>query len=216
MIVQLITGSLPGNFSTFNYGNSVPLPEDEDKPWIRLNVDGTEDGIYVRFNGQWTRPHPLRPGMCVWVDTLPTFNTYDGGDANPLGYAAGPMWEEPTDVQGRVLVHGGQSNPAGGSHNFLVGEKAGEETHALTIPEMPYHNHPRNTFNDPEGVQTVAGTALGGLVSSIAQARLLSVTGFAGGDPTSTPANATLPHNNLQPYVVKYLIRRTARVAYAV
>src|SRR6185503_15587642 len=57
MIAQL-TGYLPGNFSTFNYGNTTPPVDDQDKPWIRTNVDGSLDRLYVFFSGVWASPHP--------------------------------------------------------------------------------------------------------------------------------------------------------------
>ena len=42
------------------------------------------------------------------------------------------------DMRGRVPLHFGSPNYGGA---ISLGQKSGEETHTLTIPEMPTHNH---------------------------------------------------------------------------
>lgn len=46
---------VPGKFNSFNYGHDTPAPADQDKPWLKLNVDGTIDGWYVFVGGQWVK-----------------------------------------------------------------------------------------------------------------------------------------------------------------
>ena len=50
---------MPGNYSLYNFGNTVPAVEDQDRPWLRTNADGSPDRLYVYFNGKWVAPHPV-------------------------------------------------------------------------------------------------------------------------------------------------------------
>src|SRR5882757_372859 len=50
------------------------------------------------------------------------------------------------DLQGRVPTH------TGGQGHFL-GEKGGEQSHTLTLQEMPNHTHPASASNNPGGDQ---------------------------------------------------------------
>ena len=91
------------------------------------------------------------------------------------------------DLRGRVPMHNGSG--------FLQGDKAGAESHTVTVPELPAHTHAVNG-------STAAGNAAG--PQTLAQ--------FSNG--YTTPANltplhpATLtnvgggqPHTNIQPYL---------------
>ena len=76
----------------------------------------------------------------------------------------------------------------------VIGKTGGEKTHKLTINEMPSHNHPGgNKYTNETGYYARLyfgndGTELGG-------------EGKTGGDQ---------PHNNLQPYQVFAIWKRTA------
>lgn len=89
---------------------------------------------------------------------------------------------------GRVLV-----SIDGSQTEFdSIGETGGEKTHVLTTAEMPAHTHSYDT-NTSNGTSTV-GVFQGGDL-------LASTTGSTGGGGA---------HNNLQPYVVVYMWKRTA------
>ena len=106
------------------------------------------------------------------------------------------------DLRGRVPIGFGQGT---GLSNYIQGAIAGEESHALTTPEMPQHTHTANadtgngTSDSPsnnvpavnnEGIQHY-GTTVNGTMNS-------NAIGTAGGNQ---------PHNNLQPYLVlNYII----------
>ena len=87
--------------------------------------------------------------------------------------------------------------------DFDTGEETGgAKTHTLTIAEMPAHDHPRGGHSTP-GFTDDAGT--GGL------------EGYMGGDTASGSFDARLAsqgggaaHNNMPPYIVVYMWKRTA------
>jgi microcystin-dependent protein len=94
------------------------------------------------------------------------------------------------DLRGRVVIGAGQGP---GLSNYFIGQQGGEETHTLTVAEMPSHAHAvqgvsagqsetaRAANNDHNSV-TVQSTVPNGTES----------TGNTGGSQ---------PHNNLQPYL---------------
>jgi microcystin-dependent protein len=103
------------------------------------------------------------------------------------------------DLRGRTPVHFG----SGGGHTATLGEKSGEENHALTTPEIPTHTHAAQATDATPAGMTQAGN-------------LLTVTG--GGRRPLTPygaADALTPlnsasitnaggsqgHNNMQPFL---------------
>lgn len=110
------------------------------------------------------------------------------------------------DLRGRVPLHAGQGL---GLTNRTQGSRGGEETHALTINEMPSHNHGAQTSNSPAAEQTPASRLVknqDGQVGYVASgAGPLPVMA-----PTPTPTGPIgngQPHNNMQPFVtVRYCI----------
>jgi microcystin-dependent protein len=103
---------------------------------------------------------------------------------------------------GRVAAAVGSAGP--GMNDWKMGDISGEEKHALTIAEMPSHNHDlinpggvRNTIPDDAGSggDAVLDTDDGG-ADWIGQSYTISYTGGGGA------------HNTMQPYiVVNYIIK---------
>lgn len=96
---------------------------------------------------------------------------------------------------GRTLV----GIDAGQTEFDTVEETGGEKTHALTVGELATHSH-----NVMSGIRT-ATWAAPNLVNSYqyqAEAVVLTATTYSAGSNT--------PHNNLQPYIVTYMWKRTA------
>lgn len=115
-----------------------------------------------------------------------------GVSTNPATLYGFGTWSR---IQGRVVV--GVSDSDG---DFDLNDTGGAKTHTLTIAEMPSHNH---SINDPGGWG--AGSANSGrfradLRSSPANQWAMSIayTGSGGA------------HNNMQPYIAKYVWERTA------
>lgn len=102
---------------------------------------------------------------------------------NLLGYGTWVAFAE-----GRCLIGAGTSD-----QTFTAGDTGGESTHTLTVDEMPQHKH---------SIYGSSSSQVGGTSKHIQQVSSMNrSSGSAGGDS---------PHNNLQPYIVVYMWKRTA------
>ena len=110
---------------------------------------------------------------------------------NPAG-ALGGTWA--AFGEGKVLV-----GKAGSGTFSTAGATGGSETHALIEAELPSHTH---TVSHT----TVADRLYGG---TDANRTRTDITGSASNETTSSTGSGTA-HNNLQPYVVVYMWKRTA------
>ncbi len=97
------------------------------------------------------------------------------------------------DSRGRVPLGAQQST---GTSYYCVGNTGGEETHTLTVNEIPSHNHVQNSANDD--FNNSSGAYPAG-----------SNPSYAGYDSGSRNWSTTiqntgggLSHNNMQPYIV--------------
>lgn len=106
---------------------------------------------------------------------------------NPSTFLGG-TWEE--FGKGRVLVGKDTSQ----TEFDTLEETGGEKTHTLTVEEMPSHRHTVNYSSSPG--TSVGVTAMGTKLSD--SSAIVQATG--GGQA----------HNNLQPYVVVSMWKRTA------
>lgn len=94
-------------------------------------------------------------------------------------------WTQMQD--GRVLIAASTAHPAGST--------GGEETHLLTVAEMPSHTHPES---EPNLIQnTATGSASYGFVAD-------------GSWKGSGSTGGSQAHNNMQPYRSVYMWERTA------
>lgn len=106
-----------------------------------------------------------------------------------------PSYFNIPDLRGRVTV--GVDSLGVNLSNAEIGTSGGEETHTLTIDEMPNHNH-----SSPNYTGGWSSVYSGGVTSSNGPPPNTSTgqfTGTEGGDQ---------PHNNMQPYLVtNYIIK---------
>jgi microcystin-dependent protein len=119
------------------------------------------------------------------------------------------------DPRGRVI---GAVGSGSGLTTRSKGDEVGEETHQLTIPEMPSHNHTGTTSSNATGITTnAAGGANPGLAyrsgnntattldPTSTELDLVNTTALVITDPTHAHTFTTSntggdqPHNNMQP-----------------
>jgi microcystin-dependent protein len=135
------------------------------------------------------------------------------------------------DLRGRTILGVGQGS---GLSNRTLSQTGGAETHTLTIPEMPSHNHSGTTSTNGSHTHTINQTPhshtylgvqsqsnFGGGVDSSADdsnrpvettsSTTISISLNENGDHAHTISSqgSSLPHNNMQPfmalnYIIKY------------
>lgn len=110
-------------------------------------------------------------------------------------------WE--SYMPGRVLIGAGTADSG---TVYEAGMTGGEETHALTIDEMPSHDH--NVARDSSGIDHLV------LVAKAQNLYARASNGTGSGDwewNKGVPAQGgDQPHNNMQPYTVVYRWLRVA------
>ncbi len=113
---------------------------------------------------------------------------------NPSTYFGG-TWER---IKGRFLLSADDSS-------YKVNNTGGEVTHTLTIDEMPSHNHDfsRGASNKYEHIYISTNGAWNTPSSG-------SGYGFGAGYMTISNRGGSQAHNNMPPYIVVYMWRRTA------
>lgn len=200
-----LTVTLPGSFSLFNFGNDQPAVEDRDKPWFRLNADGSPDKWWVWFNGIWVNRHPIEASdlsLRLYRGDAASVDTYDGGSAGAITETSGPMWAIDSEMEGRSPI--GVGHIGGGTGTELALDQTfGEEKHTQTAAEMAAHTHDLSADKDNFTAFTTAGTNAMPVGSGyVTKAIAMQTAG------ESTPANI------VHPVLAMYYLKRTARVYY--
>jgi hypothetical protein len=112
---------------------------------------------------------------------------------------------------GRVLIGEGSDSddqPTPETVSFTAGDEGGEYNHTLDLDEMPSHRHggiyPAGSAGSfTQGFDVDDATS----GNTLAEEKF---TTYAGGDKTDGTEGTTQAHNNLQPYIVVYMWKRTA------
>ena len=181
-------------------------PSDLTKKWART-VSGVYDRDYIYSSGVWLAKHPdaERIGKTEFAPAgfaAADVDTWDGGEAGAVTAFSGPMWEIDTDFAAMFPIGPG-TLPSG--IVLAEGNTGGEEKHPLTIGEIPPHHH----VVLANLAETEGGTGVLRLRSNSTESESDSVTASAGGT-----GGAVEPHQNMPPYRVRYLLRKTARTHY--
>lgn len=95
------------------------------------------------------------------------------------------------DLRGRVPVHVG--------NGVTIGQKAGQETHMLTLNEMPKHNHTVTASSDNASLKVPTGNVWGKSSDTVYSVNEPNTNMNA--QALSTSGNSQ-PHQNMQPYSV--------------
>lgn len=166
--------------------------QDEDGDVIQLTTGGKINA--AALGGVYAAPSALSDlvNLLPYIYPVGTVLTF-GVSTNPATLLGFGTW---TAIAGKVIV----GINAADSEFDTLDETGGAKTHTLTTAETPLHNHlTTNTSATGAAFGTgasTAGTSAAG--ESTAAAHETSDTGGGGA------------HNNLQPYIVKYVWQRTA------
>jgi microcystin-dependent protein len=102
------------------------------------------------------------------------------------------------ELRGRVPMHVGSSN--GVSHS--LGQRSGEERHALSVQEMPAHDHPLNATtteaSSSDGEGNLLAPTQGGRFSIAPYGDPENLQPL---DPDSVTTQGGQDHENMQPYL---------------
>lgn len=158
-------------------------------PVFSWSNDDFEFNVPVKFSGK-TLFDIVYPVGAIYMSVSNT---------NPASLFGG-KWEQ---IQNRFLLAAGSS--------YTAGDTGGEATHTLTANEMPAHSHDLRANTSWGGSETLAPWA------QYFGSNILYDVGASGGTiTTSYYGNVTqltggnVSHNNMPPYLVVYMWKRTA------
>lgn len=124
----------------------------------------------------------IYPVGSIYISTNSTFNPQT---------TWGGTWIK--TAKGRCLI--------GANDTYPLGSTGGEESHTLTIEEMPSHRHYSSRVNWYDNLQT------NGIVANTASQSNLKIDGS---DSYTDYVGDSKAHNNMQPYLAVYIWERTA------
>lgn len=230
-IVTRIIASLDENFPGIYVGPTEPPANQRDRIWF--NSSPTCLKFYFYVNGDWMRVYDVPASSnqeSIWKGAEADLVTYAGGSAGGVGPATGPLWEVDHEIDGRTIV--GPGNIPGTSpavsitigatvdSNSLTGEyqvtlteaqgATGSHTHAFGLS----HNGNDDAYFNKGGLNTVPsylGFYITGSNGNVEQAQTTAdlYTSAPGADGAGVTA---IGHNNMMPYIGRFVIKRTARI----
>lgn len=100
------------------------------------------------------------------------------------------------DLRSRVAIHQGQGP---GLSPYLVGQQSGEETHTLTLAELPAHTHVARASSAVGGSVGPSGQVPARNAAQVPQYGASANTIMAPGAISSV--GESQPHGNMQPYL---------------
>lgn len=111
------------------------------------------------------------------------------------------------DLRSRVAIHQGQGP---GLSPYAVGQRSGEETHTLTIAELPAHAHVARASSAVGGSVGPGGQVPARSAAQVPHYGATANTVMAFG--TISPAGGGQPHTNMQPHLaLNYCIALTGQ-----
>lgn len=212
LFINSTSAEVAGNYSLFNYGDTIPSTEDTDKPWVRT-VAGQPDRLYYYYNGAWVSKHPI-PYVSgsvgerrIFVGAAADINTYDGGSGSlsEVTLTTGPFWEKDAEFNAKFPVGIGETE--NGTEITEASRTGGLDKTTLLEQNLPPHGH---TLRYTErGYRTGENPDLG-------EGSLIPGSKSSDGMLNTGPGLSGTPFTNLPPYYGVYFIKRTARAYYTV
>ena len=185
----------PVTVSADQYGHAVALVDAGKVYTVTVSYNGSYTGVGPQqFEAISTESTPIMfygEKTLVMRDVLdamyPVGSIYMSVNATNPSTLIGGTWER--IAQGRTLIGQGPSD-----QDFEAGTEGGESTHTLTINEIPSHAH---------GIYNTSKEQVGG------------TTKYVYGNSTYKNGSSEYEgggeaHNNLPPYLVVYMWKRTA------
>lgn len=130
----------------------------------------------------------------LYIDTVyPVGSIYMSVNSTSPATLFGGTWEQ---VKDRFLL--------GAGNTYTAGNTGGEASHTLTIAEMPSHYHDKITLSK----WYLSNWATSGNVDSIPVGGGSTTNGTNGFRTSNTGGGGA--HNNMPPYLVVYMWKRTA------
>jgi len=218
LFIDATTAHVKGEYSLFNFGDTVPAVSDQDKPWIRT-IGKAPDKIYVYDNGYWMSLHPVPVGSYerrMWTGTTAQLAEYDGGSAGTPTALTGPFWEVDTDFAAVFPV--GVGSFAAGTE-VTQGGTGGKDQVTLETSHVPDHKHLGEAYyrvhggtasSDPSSLASNIKHETGGHTTDAGY----NTFSQAGVKTTSIVGDIGEAHDNLPPYRGVYFIKRTIRQYY--
>lgn len=161
-------------------------------PW-KDNTGGLPRQVVYEGNVRWTRIATSLTSWGAWVsDSLrayPVGSIYIAYNHTSPASLFGGTW---TRIENRFLW----ATTAGGT----IGGTGGEQTHTLSLSEIPSHSHTMNQTNYSNKAPATSSTT----------SDYKTVAYYVGGDRLTNTAGGGGAHNNMPPYIQVSIWRRTA------
>lgn len=120
-----------------------------------------------------------------------------------------PSWTEFTAGAGRFIIGVGYGYRLVYERGEAQYQTGGEETHALTIEEMPPHQHVTSLLGATRHGRLTLGNA-GERIAGIAGSNYSSMEGTYTSFEGGADDGSVKPHNNMPPYIALYFCRKEA------
>ena len=152
----------------------------------------------------------IYPVGSIYISTVST---------NPSELFGFGTWE--AMPAGRVLLAQGKVETENYTHNFVAGETGGEFVHQLTVGEMPVHNHEASSNTTGNHEHTIyygandswqyhgSGNIIGHIGINGSISKNTSTNGNHNHIVTISNTGSSQSHNNMEPYIVVYMWKRT-------
>lgn len=167
------------------------------KQYVDDQIDSIPEDIVI------SDTQPTGDDWKIWIDSDEV-----GSQASelPLVYPVGSIYMSVNNTNPATLFGFGTWEQIkdtfllSAGDNYTAGDTGGEATHTLTVDEIPSHRHPGLTVTEQPANIGNGNSGIG-----------LNYSGSNGGSPLVTAfAGGGQAHNNMPPYLVVYMWKRTA------